>query len=180
VTLAGLRQRSRGQSAVEMALTLPVLLLVVLGIVDLGRVSIAANALTHGTREAVRYATVNISVSGSAPNTTLAAIRQQVINEGARAGTTVTNSQISIDYFTVNTTECSTAPATPCAIGTADTGATSYTAASSCPRADCSSPLVGDLVQVKVAVPWSATTSTINRVMPSGFAINATSAGTIE
>ena len=161
----------------EFALVLPVLMLVVLGIVDFGRVFIAANALTHGTREAVRYATVNGAVSSG----NLTAIRQQVINEASRSGTTVTASQVSIDYFDLSSTDCATISATaPCSVGAADNGAASYTAASSCPRADCSAPLVGDMVQVRVSVPWTAATTIINRVLPSGFAIQANSAGTIE
>ena len=158
----------------ELALVLPILMLIVLGIVDFGRVFVSASALTHGTREAVRYATVSGSGTSNPGN-----IRQQVIAEGTRAGTTVTASQISIDYFTINATECAGAPTAPCSIGIADNGA-AYTAASPCPRVDCSTPLVGDLVQVKVSVPWSATTVMINRLLPAGFAVNANSSGTIE
>ena len=60
-------------------------------------------------------------------------------------------------------------------ISTAD-----YTAAVSCPRLDCSQPLVGDLVRVKVNLPWSATTLIIQSLLPPSFAITADSAGTIE
>jgi Flp pilus assembly protein TadG len=171
--ISRLRRAKRGQSAVEFALVLPVLMLVVLGIVDFGRVFIAANALTHGTREAVRFSTVNGAVSTA----NLAAIRNQVITEATRSGTTVTASQVSIDYFDTTDSGCTTSPY--CSVGTADNGA-NYTAAGTCPRSDCGAPLVGDLVQVRVSVPWTAATVMINRLLPSGFAITANSAGTIE
>jgi Flp pilus assembly protein TadG len=46
--------RERGAVAVETALLLPVLLLIVFGIIDFGRAYNAKQALTHATREAVR------------------------------------------------------------------------------------------------------------------------------
>lgn len=48
------RDRSRGAVAVETALLLPLLLLIVFGIIDFGRAYNAKQALTHATREGVR------------------------------------------------------------------------------------------------------------------------------
>jgi Flp pilus assembly protein TadG len=172
--------RRRGQAAVEFALTLPLLFLLVLGIVDFGRIFIAANALTQGTREAVRFATLNSSVS----HDNLVAIRKQVIDEAGRASITVTDGEISIEYSDTNTTDCGGPSFTPCLVGTARTG-NDYTAepaatGAACPRLDCSAPLIGDLVRVKVNLPWSATTLIIQSLLPPSFTINADSAGTIE
>lgn len=48
------RPNSRGQATVEMALVLPVLLLVLLGIVEFGRLLHAQLQLQHAAREGVR------------------------------------------------------------------------------------------------------------------------------
>lgn len=47
-------RRDRGVAAVEAALVLPVLLLLVMGIIDLGRAFATKQEVTHATREAVR------------------------------------------------------------------------------------------------------------------------------
>ena len=49
-------RRQRGQSLVEAALILPVLLLLLVGVVDLGRAMSAKIALTNASREGARYA----------------------------------------------------------------------------------------------------------------------------
>lgn len=46
--------RDRGVAAVEAALVLPVLLLLVMGLIDLGRAFATKQEVTHATREAVR------------------------------------------------------------------------------------------------------------------------------
>jgi hypothetical protein len=46
--------RDRGVAAVEAALVLPVLLLLIMGIIDLGRAFATKQEVTHATREAVR------------------------------------------------------------------------------------------------------------------------------
>lgn len=51
--------RARGQSLVEMALILPLFLLVVISIFDLGRAVFAYNTLTNAAREGARFAIVN-------------------------------------------------------------------------------------------------------------------------
>jgi Flp pilus assembly protein TadG len=54
-----------GQELVEFALTAPILLMLIFGIFDLGRVIINLDALTNGVREGARYASVhNSDVSG--------------------------------------------------------------------------------------------------------------------
>ncbi len=51
--------RGRGQTLVEFALILPVLLLILLGIVDFGRVIYANNVIANAAREGGRTAIVN-------------------------------------------------------------------------------------------------------------------------
>ena len=49
------RYRERGDGLVEFALILPVLMLVLMGIVDLGRAVYAYNVVANSAREGVRY-----------------------------------------------------------------------------------------------------------------------------
>lgn len=50
---------SRGQTMVEFALVLPILMFLLTGFFDLGRVVLAHDALGHAAREAARYAIVH-------------------------------------------------------------------------------------------------------------------------
>jgi Flp pilus assembly protein TadG len=59
------RRDARGQSLVETALILPILVLMLTGFFDLGRVVLANDALSHAAREAARYAIVH---GGSSAN----------------------------------------------------------------------------------------------------------------
>ena len=53
------RDSSRGQTMVEFALILPILVLLLAGFFDLGRVVLANDSLAHAAREAARYAVVH-------------------------------------------------------------------------------------------------------------------------
>lgn len=55
------RSRERGQSLVEFALLLPVLIIILMGIFDLGRVVFAYNSMTNAAREGARLGIVNQS-----------------------------------------------------------------------------------------------------------------------
>ena len=55
------QENSRGQSLVEFALVIPLVLLMFMGIVDLGRAVFAYNAVSNGAREGMRLAVVNQS-----------------------------------------------------------------------------------------------------------------------
>jgi Flp pilus assembly protein TadG len=52
------RRRSRGQSLVEFALVFPLFMLLVFGLVDLGRLVYANNALAEAAREGARWGSV--------------------------------------------------------------------------------------------------------------------------
>lgn len=54
-----LRIRSRGQSLVEFALVFPLLVLLMLALVDIGRAVFTYNAITNAARETARLAIVN-------------------------------------------------------------------------------------------------------------------------
>ena len=53
------RRHERGQSLVETALVLPILLVILMGIFDFGRAIFAVNAVSNSAREAARVAIVN-------------------------------------------------------------------------------------------------------------------------
>jgi Flp pilus assembly protein TadG len=53
------RQRTRGQALVEFALVLPIFILILVGIFDLGRAVYAFNTVNNAAREAVRLAIVD-------------------------------------------------------------------------------------------------------------------------
>lgn len=53
------RQRSRGQSLVEFSLVIPIFLLMLIAVFDLGRGVFAYNTLTNAAREGARMAIVN-------------------------------------------------------------------------------------------------------------------------
>jgi Flp pilus assembly protein TadG len=59
------RRDQRGQTLVETALVLPVLVFLLAGFFDFGRVVLANDALSHAAREAARYAIVH---GGSSAN----------------------------------------------------------------------------------------------------------------
>jgi len=63
------RDRSRAQAIAEFALVIPLFLVFVMGVFDLGRVVWATSSLTSAAREAARYAIVHGgSTSNSCPN----------------------------------------------------------------------------------------------------------------
>jgi Flp pilus assembly protein TadG len=155
--------RPRGQSTLEFALILPLLMLLVLGIVDFSRVFIAANTLTQASKEGARWGSLNWNDQPG--------ICTQTEKASAAAGVTVIDPEITISY--IDSADGTTVFATAtCAL---------YTAKSPCTRAQtCANALPGDLVRVSIALPWSAQTSIIQAVLPSNFNIVATTQTAIE
>jgi Flp pilus assembly protein TadG len=52
------RRRTRGQALVEFALVIPIFLLLVFGLLDVGRLVFINNAISQGAREGARYGSV--------------------------------------------------------------------------------------------------------------------------
>jgi hypothetical protein len=65
VTFQGLSRVRRGVSLVETALAIPLLLLLVFGTVDLGRILFGHLTLQHAVREAGRFAVTGRTLAGS-------------------------------------------------------------------------------------------------------------------
>ena len=61
--MRGLRKREDGQSALEFALILPILLIVVCGIIDFGWLLFNQLAVSNTARESARFAVVNASTT---------------------------------------------------------------------------------------------------------------------
>lgn len=77
-------RRSRGQSMVELALALPLLLFLLLGTVDIGRVFVGYIQMRNGAFEGARY--------GSVLPTDTTGIKNAVLNHGVPSDTVVTSS----------------------------------------------------------------------------------------
>ncbi len=92
------RHRGRGQSLVEFALVIPIFLLIMVAIFDLGRAVFAYNSVTNAAREGARFAAVNQSSALIIQH----AINQTQIAETAGPNVTVTfrSSTPNADYRT--------------------------------------------------------------------------------
>ena len=91
-------KRRRGQSMVELALALPVLLLLLLGTIDIGRVFIDYIEMRNGAFEGARY--------GSVIPTDTAGIKSAVMSHGVPSDTKITvtiNGSVAIGATTTVT-----------------------------------------------------------------------------
>ncbi len=77
---------TRGAVAVEFALVMPVLLLILLGIVDFGRIMFVKNALTYATAQAARVASVAHTGNAVIGATETATVANQAINAANSMG----------------------------------------------------------------------------------------------
>ncbi len=99
------RRRShtgRGQTLVEFAMVMPIILLIVLGLVDLGRAVYAYNTLAQSARQASRTAIVNQNVT---------TVRNQAIASAPSLGLTASNVDVCFKSATTTEADCSN-PAT--------------------------------------------------------------------
>lgn len=101
------RARSRGQALVEFALILPIFLLVLFGLFDLGRAVFAYNALQNSAREAVRVAIVDQN-----EDVILAEVQQHAIG----LGLTDDNVEVSFLQPDTMTSPCNTPIAISCEV----------------------------------------------------------------
>jgi Flp pilus assembly protein TadG len=95
------RRPRRGAAAVEFAVILPVLLLFILGIVEVGRLVMVGQLATNGSREGARYA-----AQGSADSATVEAYtRQYLAQTGIPSG--------AVTGFAIESQSTGTANGTP-------------------------------------------------------------------
>jgi Flp pilus assembly protein TadG len=90
------RQREKGQSLVEVAFLLPILILLLAVVIDASRAFDALIVLTNAVRQGARYASLE-------PNPSLDQIKQMVVDDVVGSGTNVTNmSDFSADHVSVD------------------------------------------------------------------------------
>lgn len=100
------RRDSRGQSLVEFALVLPVFILVLMGIVDLGRAVYGYNTANNAAREASRLAIVDQTVTD---------IEDRAIQHAVSLGLDATDIDVDFrDADTPNTAGSCSTPAIGC------------------------------------------------------------------
>jgi len=92
------RRRQRGQGLVEFAIVLPVIVLVVLGLLDLGRAIYTYNTLAQAARQAARTAIVNQTTS---------AVQDQAIASGATLGLSTANVDVCFKTSSSTQSDCS-------------------------------------------------------------------------
>jgi Flp pilus assembly protein TadG len=97
------RHDSRGQALVEFALVVPIFVLVLLGLFDMGRAVLYYSTISNASREAVRLAIVDQDTAD---------VRQAAISS-ASAVMRVSTTDITVDYLSANLSsggDCSTPP----------------------------------------------------------------------
>jgi Flp pilus assembly protein TadG len=93
-----LRRDERGAALVELAFALPVLLLIVWGIIDFGRLLITANQLASAVREGARYAAI---LPPPMSNADITAVKQVVKNRFVPlGGAALTDGNIQVNAVT--------------------------------------------------------------------------------
>jgi len=102
--------RSRGQGLVEFALVLPVLLLVLFGVIDLGRAVYAYSTITNAARTGSRVAIVDQDTSTTCTNVPVPA-KCAAANQAVALG--ITPSNVTITFCTTDK-DCVTDPSQVC------------------------------------------------------------------
>lgn len=166
--LAPNRSKERGQTLVEFALILPVFVLVLVGLFDLGRGVFAFNTVSNAAREAVRVGIVD---------QTCQTILDEARNKGVSLG--LTDGDISVWFW--NPSE-----ATPAVPGSAFTHPANGSPCGSPLPPECVPPgvgvpgvAVGCILEVKVTYHYSAATPLIGNIVGT-FSISSTSREPVE
>lgn len=95
------RRDQRGAAAVELALTLPVLLLFLVVIFDLGLMLRTHQVISNGSREGARFASLPKNYIGvTNPSASVSAIKQFIVDYCAEEGVTINSSDITLDQTT--------------------------------------------------------------------------------
>jgi Flp pilus assembly protein TadG len=156
---------------VEFALVAPVLLTLLMGFIEFGRIYTSQITLTNAARDGARFA-ITHSSSWSNQSTAPAGTIEAAIQASVGAGTLPNDdSHIVIEYF-----DNTKSPAVQCGhysvaagVFVADGG---YPSQASCVAA-------GNLVEIKLAMPYSFLTAA-SVFFPSGFSLKASTTMVIE
>lgn len=99
------RKRSRGQALVEFAIALPLIVLVIVGLIDMGRGIYAYNTLAQSARQANRMAMVNQN---------LASVKAQAVASAPTLDLTIANVDVCFKTATSTQGDCSDSTIDPC------------------------------------------------------------------
>lgn len=94
------RRRHRGQSLVEFALVLPIAVMVLLGLFDLGRAVYTYNTLAQSARQGTRVAIVNQEIAD---------VRTRAIESAPTLGLTSSNVDVCFKLTTSSQSSCASA-----------------------------------------------------------------------
>jgi hypothetical protein len=90
-------QSRRGVAAIELAVTLPLLVLLLLGCVDVGRLTLRYICLSNAVSEAATFASLNAPGQFGGMPGWIAAVRQRAISESALLSPPLTAAEIQVD-----------------------------------------------------------------------------------
>lgn len=90
-------QSRRGVAAIELAVTLPLLVLLLLGCVDVGRLTLRYICLSNAASEAATFASLNAPGQFGGVPGWIAAVRQRAISESALLSPPLTAAEIQVD-----------------------------------------------------------------------------------
>jgi Flp pilus assembly protein TadG len=96
------RSRRRGAAAVEAAVVLPVLMIFIAGIIDIGRLPKYADTLTNAARIGAQYGCANTSAAADSASIT-ALVKNELTNENFK--TTTSNPTVSVSTVTASGTK---------------------------------------------------------------------------
>ena len=90
------KMNNQGQNIIEFALVLPLLLIILFGVLDLGRIFFGSISLTNAAREGVRYLTLhpNDVVNEYSPYW---GAKSAAIEDAGYAGISIGESQVTVD-----------------------------------------------------------------------------------
>lgn len=88
-------RRQRGQTMAEMALVLPLVLLLIFGVIGLARLANVNEALHNACREGARWSAVPDASTGALPSPS--DVTNRVIQYAADDGITLTSSEITVN-----------------------------------------------------------------------------------
>lgn len=94
-------RRQGGQTIAEMALVLPLLLLLLFGVIGLARLANVNEALHNACREGARWSAVPDATTGALPSAS--DVTNRVIQYAADDGITLTSSEIAVNQDEVQT-----------------------------------------------------------------------------
>ena len=152
----------RGQGVVEMALCLPILLLLVSGTMDFGRMFEQRIAVTNAARDGARYATTHPTAWSNSSTPAINTIEGQILNAGGPGAISNDDSHITIAYLTSSGTQC----------GSYSASSGAFVPVGSYTQSTCVVP--GSFIDVTVTTTYGMITPGMAQLFPSGVAVSST------